>query len=65
MTIEHFFTWSTLSDKYGIPVETRFSPSGLTREFIEQELSETEKSADVFASADIDNPQTLFEKGLN
>ncbi|MFN6460741.1 MAG: substrate-binding domain-containing protein [Nostoc sp. DedVER02] len=55
----------SFSEKYGIPVETRFGPSGLTREFIEQEFSETGKSADVFASADIDNPQTLFEEGLS
>ncbi|MEH2446912.1 MAG: molybdate ABC transporter substrate-binding protein [Nostoc sp.] len=55
----------SFKDKYGIPVETRFGPSGLTREFIEQEFSKTGKSADVFASADIDNPQTLFEEGLS
>ncbi|BBD67259.1 molybdenum ABC transporter periplasmic molybdate-binding protein [Nostoc commune NIES-4072] len=55
----------SFNDKYGIPVETRFGPSGLTREFIEQEFSETGKSADVFASADIENPQTLFEEGLS
>ncbi len=55
----------SFNEKYGIPVETRFGPSGLTREFIEQEFSETGKSADVFASADIDNPQTLFEEGLS
>ncbi|MEH2180417.1 molybdate ABC transporter substrate-binding protein [Nostoc sp.] len=54
----------SFNKKYGIPVETRFGPSGLTREFIEQEFSKTGKSADVFASADIDNPQTLFEEGL-
>lgn len=55
----------SFNEKYGIPVETRFGPSGLTREFIEKEFSETGKSADVFASADIDNPQTLFEEGLS
>ncbi|MEH2288891.1 molybdate ABC transporter substrate-binding protein [Nostoc sp.] len=55
----------SFNEKYGIPVETRFGPSGLTREFIEQEFSKTGKSADVFASADIDNPQTLFEEGLS
>ncbi|ACC78908.1 molybdate ABC transporter substrate-binding protein [Nostoc punctiforme] len=55
----------SFSEKYGIPVETRFGPSGLTREFIEQEFSKTGKSADVFASADVDNPQTLFQEGLS
>ncbi|MHC5738042.1 molybdate ABC transporter substrate-binding protein [Nostoc sp.] len=55
----------SFNEKYGIPVETRFGPSGLIREFIEEEFSETGKSADVFASADIDNPQTLFAEGLS
>ncbi|HYX17236.1 MAG TPA: substrate-binding domain-containing protein [Nostoc sp.] len=55
----------SFNDKYGIPVETRFGPSGLTREFIEQEFSETGKSADILASADIENPQTLFEEALS
>lgn len=55
----------SFNEKYGVPVETRFGPSGLTREFIEQEFSKTGKSADVFASADIDNPQLLFEEGLS
>ncbi|MBD2730116.1 molybdate ABC transporter substrate-binding protein [Nostoc sp. FACHB-892] len=55
----------SFNERYGILVETRFGPSGLTREFIEQEFFETGKSADVFASADIDNPQTLFQEGLS
>jgi ABC-type molybdate transport system substrate-binding protein len=55
----------SFNEKYGIPVETRFGPSGLTREFIEQEFSETGKSADVFASADIENPQTLIKLGTS
>ncbi|MEH2376598.1 molybdate ABC transporter substrate-binding protein [Nostoc sp.] len=55
----------SFNDKYGIPVETRFGPSGSTRKLIEQEFSKTGKSADVFASADIDNPQILFKEGLS
>ncbi|MEH2436583.1 MAG: molybdate ABC transporter substrate-binding protein [Nostoc sp.] len=55
----------SFNDKYGIPVETQFGPSGSIRELIEQEFSKTGKSADVFASADINNPQTLFEEGLS
>ncbi|MEH2467910.1 substrate-binding domain-containing protein [Nostoc sp.] len=32
----------SFNEKYGIPVETRFGPSGLTREFIEQEFPKLE-----------------------
>lgn len=50
---------------YGITVETYFGPSGLTRVKIEDELSSNVKTADVFASADLGNPQQLFQKGLS
>ncbi|RCJ40117.1 molybdenum ABC transporter substrate-binding protein [Nostoc minutum NIES-26] len=56
---------NSFTQEYKIPVTTRFGPSGLTRELIEQELSQTGKSADVFASADINNPLALFEQGLS
>jgi molybdate transport system substrate-binding protein len=56
---------NSFTQEYKIPVTTRFGPSGLTRELIEQELSQTGKSADVFASADINNPLRLFEQGLS
>ncbi|MDZ8188267.1 MAG: substrate-binding domain-containing protein [Nostoc sp. ChiSLP02] len=56
---------NSFTQEYKIPVTTRFGPSGLTRELIEQELSQTGKSADVFASADINNPLTLFQQGLS
>ncbi|MGI2902971.1 molybdate ABC transporter substrate-binding protein [Tolypothrix sp. VBCCA 56010] len=48
----------------GIPVTQVSGPSGLIRERIEKELSEG-SSADVFASADIGNPQQLYDKGLS
>lgn len=51
--------------EYGITVNTYFGPSGLTREKIEQEILTTGKSADVFASADLGNPQQLFQQGLS
>jgi ABC-type molybdate transport system substrate-binding protein len=50
---------------YGITVETYFGPSGLTRVKIEDELSSNVKTADVFASADLGNPQQLFQQGLS
>ncbi|MEH2082229.1 MAG: substrate-binding domain-containing protein [Nostoc sp.] len=56
---------NSFTQKYRIPVTTQFGPSGLTRELIEQELSQRGKSADVFASADLNNPLTLFEQGLS
>ncbi|MFN6567596.1 molybdate ABC transporter substrate-binding protein [Dendronalium sp. ChiSLP03b] len=56
---------NSFTQEYKISVTTRFGPSGLTRELIEQELSQTGKSADVFASADINNPLTLFQQGLS
>lgn len=49
---------------YGIPVTQVSSPSGSIRERIEKELNEG-VSADVFASADIGNPQQLYDKGLS
>lgn len=48
----------------GIPVTQVSGPSGLIRERIEKELNEG-VSADVFASADIGNPQQLYDKGLS
>ncbi|AFY51245.1 ABC-type molybdate transport system, periplasmic component [Nostoc sp. PCC 7524] len=51
--------------EYGIPVTTYFGPSGLTRAKIEDELSSNVKTADVFASADLGNPQQLFQQGLS
>ncbi|QLE58342.1 molybdate ABC transporter substrate-binding protein [Nostoc sp. TCL26-01] len=55
----------TFTADYGITVDTYFGPSGLTRQKIEQELSTIGKSADVFASADLGNPQKLFQSGLS
>lgn len=49
----------------GIAVNTYFGPSGLTRAKIEDELLGNKKTADVFASADLGNPQQLFQKGLS
>ncbi|MFN6571617.1 substrate-binding domain-containing protein [Dendronalium sp. ChiSLP03b] len=44
----------------GVTVETSFAFSGLQRERIENG-----QKADVFASADISNPLTLYQKGLS
>ena len=52
------------TQKYGIPVTQVSGPSGSIRERIEKELNEG-ASADVFASADIGNPQQLYDKGLS
>lgn len=46
------------TERYGIPVETTFSPSGLLRERIEQG-----EAADVFASANMAHPRTLMAAG--
>ncbi|WP_427156889.1 molybdate ABC transporter substrate-binding protein [Aliinostoc sp. HNIBRCY26] len=51
--------------EYGITVDTYFGPSGLTRAKIEDELSRNLSTADVFASADLGNPQQLFQQGLS
>ncbi|MBD6614990.1 PEP-CTERM sorting domain-containing protein [Komarekiella sp. 'clone 1'] len=53
------------TNEYSINVDTYFGPSGLTQQKIEQEILTKGKSADVFASADLGNPQKLFEKGLS
>lgn len=55
---------SDFTQIYGIPVTQVSGPSGLIRERIEKELNEG-VSADVFASADIGNPQQLYDKGLS
>lgn len=55
---------SDFTQKYTIPVTQVSGPSGSIRERIEKELSEG-SSADVFASADIGNPQQLYDKGLS
>ncbi|NEU72319.1 extracellular solute-binding protein [Hassallia byssoidea VB512170] len=55
---------SDFTQIYGIPVTQVSGPSGSIRERIEKELSEG-ASADVFASADIGNPQQLYDKGLS
>ncbi|MBH8551691.1 molybdate ABC transporter substrate-binding protein [Nostocaceae cyanobacterium CENA357] len=55
----------SFEQKYGIKVETQFGPSGLTRERIEKEFTETGKSADIFTSADTNNPERLFAAGLS
>ncbi|MBH8573584.1 molybdate ABC transporter substrate-binding protein [Nostocaceae cyanobacterium CENA369] len=51
--------------EYGINIDTYFGPSGLTEQKIEQEISTKGQSTDVFASADLGNPQKLFVKGLS
>jgi molybdenum ABC transporter molybdate-binding protein len=55
---------SDFTQIYGIPVTQVSGPSGSIRERIEKELNE-KASADVFASADIGNPQQLYDKGLS
>jgi molybdate transport system substrate-binding protein len=55
---------SDFTQIYGIPVTQVSGPSGSIRERIEKELNEG-ASADVFASADIGNPQQLYDKGLS
>jgi len=55
----------TFTTDYGITINTYFGPSGLTRAKIEDELSKNVKTADIFASADLGNPQLLFQKGLS
>lgn len=55
---------SDFTQKYGIPVTQVSGPSGSIRERIENELKEG-TSTDVFASADIGNPQQLYDKGLS
>lgn len=49
----------------GIPVTTTFNSSGILEQQIQNELATTGKSADVFASADIGNPQKLYDAGLS
>lgn len=55
---------NNFTQTYGIEVTQVSSPSGSLRDRIEQEFSSQGASADVFASADIGNPQKLFESGL-
>ncbi|MEH2448477.1 MAG: molybdate ABC transporter substrate-binding protein [Nostoc sp.] len=49
----------------GIGTNTVFGPSGIREQAIETELQQGEPTADVFASADIGNPQKLYTKGLS
>ncbi len=53
------------TQKYGITVTQVSGPSGSIRERIENELKEGSSTADVFASADIGNPQQLYQEGLS
>lgn len=55
---------NNFTQTYGIGVTQVSGPSGSLRQRIEQEFSSQGASADVFASADIGNPQKLFEEGL-
>ncbi|MBD2775200.1 molybdate ABC transporter substrate-binding protein [Iningainema tapete] len=55
---------NNFTQTYGIGVTQVSGPSGSLRARIEQEFSSLGASADVFASADIGNPQKLFESGL-
>lgn len=55
---------SNFTQTTGIPVTQVSGPSGSIRERIEKELNEG-ASTDVFASADIGNPQQLYDKGLS
>lgn len=56
---------SDFTQIYGIPVTQVSGPSGSIRERIEKELNEGSSTTDVFASADIGNPQQLYDKGLS
>src|SRR5579883_777357 len=47
----------------GIGVSTVFGPSGIREQAIETELQQGQPTADVFASADIGNPQKLYNQG--
>ncbi|MCC5626129.1 extracellular solute-binding protein [Nostoc sp. CHAB 5715] len=49
----------------GIPVTLTFNGSGTLADTIQKELTEKGKSADVFTSADIGNPQRLYDQGLS
>ena len=49
----------------GIGINTVFGPSGIREQAIETELQLGQPTADVFASADIRNPQKLYTKGLS
>ncbi|MEH2010062.1 molybdate ABC transporter substrate-binding protein [Nostoc sp.] len=49
----------------GIGTNTVFGPSGIREQAIETELQLGQPTADVFASADIGNPQKLYTKGLS
>ncbi|MBN3946286.1 MAG: extracellular solute-binding protein [Nostoc sp. NMS7] len=49
----------------GIGTNTVFGPSGIREQAIETELQLGQPTADVFASADIGNPQKLYIKGLS
>ncbi|MDF5711090.1 MAG: extracellular solute-binding protein [Nostoc sp. S4] len=49
----------------GYTVNTVFGPSGIREQAIETELQLGQPTADVFASADIGNPQKLYIKGLS
>ncbi|WP_292760525.1 substrate-binding domain-containing protein [Nostoc sp. NOS(2021)] len=49
----------------GIETNTVFGPSGIREQAIETELQLGQPTADVFASADIGNPQKLYIKGLS
>ncbi|MUG93494.1 hypothetical protein F7734_14075 [Scytonema sp. UIC 10036] len=51
---------NSFSQEYKNPVITEFGPSGTLRERIEKG-----EKPDVFASADIGNPQKLYEQGLS
>ena len=48
-----------------IGVNTVFGPSGIREQAIETELQQGQPTADVFASADIGNPQKLYTEGLS
>lgn len=49
----------------GIGTNTVFGPSGIREQAVERELQLGHPTADVFASADIGNPQKLYIKGLS
>jgi molybdate transport system substrate-binding protein len=58
--VSHDFTQDT-----GIEVNTVFGPSGIREQAIETELQQGQPTADVFASADLGNPQKLYNQGLS
>lgn len=49
----------------GIDVNKVFGPSGIREQAIETEIQQGQPTADVFASADVGNPQKLYSQGLS